>query len=174
MGASSSSQNSSEIGDEVFRFAETFLQIDDVNDLEKITGMVLNSAGNDANELYNLLKNDRDELERRVRESARAIEQCSDSAKSHNKDVKSRSFIDTGKRREELISHFQRLYPAIDSSKVADKLLKLNEKELNYVISTPSELKSFIKACSLDTDEGDDVKNGPTSGILDTVDHIEK
>lgn len=172
MGAGTSSLETDQIGDEIFQFAEQYLEIDDVAKLEKITGMVLSSAGNDKNELYELLKNNKSELERRIRESERVIGHSS-SAKSVVKTEKTETADEPANRREELINHFKRLYPTIDSVKVADELLKLSEKELQYVISTPLELKSFVKSCSLD-EQKDELVKGPTSEILDSPEQIEK
>ena len=173
MGAGSSSPNQTEIGDEIFRFAESYLQINDNDVLEKITGMVLNSVGDDSNELNNLLNNDIKELKRRIKESARVIDQNPGIKKSGKTDEPPTVKSDLTRRRKDLIDHFQRLYPAIDSPRVADELLRLNDSELNLVISTPSELKTFIKACSLD-EEIDDAKKGATSGVLDTQDQIDR
>lgn len=178
MGATASSPDNNEVGDEVFRFAEVCLQIDDNDKLEKITGMVLNSVDYDKNKIYRLLINDKGELESRIRECARAIDRCSDVntspvVKDICENIPSRTENEHSKRRGELISHFQRLYPSLDSSMVADELLRLNEKELNLVLSTPTELKAFIKSCTVD-DEKDDVRNGPTSSILDSPEQFEK
>ena len=175
MGAGSSSADKNEIGDEIFRFAESYLEIDDSDTLEKITGMVLNSFSDDSNELYNLLRNDRNELERRVRECARAIKQIPCNRKPNRKTESPRrnSKCDLIAKRKDLINHFQRLYPAIDSYRVSDELLKLNDSELNYIISTPSELKNFIKVCSL-SEEKDAVKIGATSSVLDAQEQLDR
>ena len=173
MGAGSSSSDKNEIGDEIFRFAESYLQINDNDVLEKITGMVLNSVGDDPNELSNLLNNDRDELKRRIEDSARAIDQNPGVKECGKTDESPTVKNDFTRRRKDLIDHFQRLYPAIDSSRVADELLKLDDSELNLVISTPSQLKTFIKACSVN-EEIDDAKKGATSEVLDTQDQIDR
>ena len=175
MGNGSSSPDRNELGDEVFRIAESYLQIDDNDVLEKITGMIFNSVNDDSDKLHHLLVSDRNELERRIGECARVIQQNEDSQKSDRKcDMPVVDFTnDITRRRQDLISHFQRFYPALDSSKVANELLKLKESELNYILSTPAELKAFIKACSLD-EERDAIKIGATSPVLDAEDQIDR
>jgi len=175
MGNGSSSPDRNELGDEVFRIAESYLHIDDIDVLEKITGMIFNSVNDDSDKLHNLLVSDRNELERRIGECARVIQQNQDNHKSdRNSDTPVVDLTkDIKRRRQDLKSHFQRFYPLLDSSKVANELLKLKESELNYILSTPAELKTFIKACSLD-EESDDIKKGATSPVLDAEDQIER
>eukprot|EP00112_Aurelia_sp_Birch-Aquarium-sp1_P004922 Seg1556.11 transcript_id=Seg1556.11/GoldUCD/mRNA.D3Y31 product="hypothetical protein" protein_id=Seg1556.11/GoldUCD/D3Y31 len=197
MGNASSIPEEDSIGEQIFQFAEKCLGIDDIAKLEKITGMVVYS-GASAEELKELIERDQNELERRLRESAESIiheekqSQSNTPSKDQNRSVEgqqprvnqiesssskrpsSRSTQNNSsfpKKRDELIAHFERLYPTIDSRNVVDELLKLSEDEINHVVSSPAELKNFMTICMCSVEESE---QGATSSKLDSFDSLEK
>eukprot|EP00112_Aurelia_sp_Birch-Aquarium-sp1_P005140 Seg1582.17 transcript_id=Seg1582.17/GoldUCD/mRNA.D3Y31 product="hypothetical protein" protein_id=Seg1582.17/GoldUCD/D3Y31 len=197
MGNASSIPEEDSIGEQIFQFAEKCLRIDDIAKLEKITGMVVYS-GASAEELRELIERDQNELERRLRESAESIiheekqSQSNTPSKDQNRSVEgqqarvnqiesssskrpsSRSTQNNSsfpKKRDELIAHFERLYPTIDSRNVVDELLKLSEDEINHVVSSPAELKNFMTICMCSVEESE---QGATSSKLDSFDSLEK
>ena len=192
MGNASSTPEEDSIGEQIFQYAEKCLQINDTEKLEKITGMIVYS-GASAEELRGLIARDRHELERRLRESAELIihdDQQSNVPKNQNRSVeegqqtrvnqtksntnKLRPTQDNAsfpKKRDELIAHFERLYPTIDSKNIVDELLKLSDDEINDVVSSPAELKNFVTICMCSLEESE---QGATSSTLDSCDSLEK
>eukprot|EP00795_Rhopilema_esculentum_P009621 gene9621-17380_t len=182
MGTASS--NLDKVGDEVFRFAERHLEIEDIDTLEKVTGIVL--SGSDFEELWKMLQEDRKELERRLKEAAKLLEDghaasndtnrtCLKSLSNskqvkHGKDTKHNDLL---KRKEELILQLDRIYPGLNSQKVSDELLKLNEEDLSHILSKPTEFENFVKFCS-ENDGQEDIRTGPTSKKLDSKELLEK
>ena len=192
MGNASSTPEEDSIGEQIFQFAQKCLGINDIEKLEKITGMIVYS-GASAEELRGLVEKDQNELERRLRESAELIihdDQQSNIPKNQNqagegqqarvnqtksntnKLKSTQNNSPSPKKRDELITHFKRLYPTIDSKTIVDELLKLNEDEINDVISSPAELKHFMTICMCSSVE--ETEQGATSSKLDSCDSLEK
>ena len=196
MGNSTSTLDREEIGERIFEYAKQILHDKCTDDakLEKITGMVLDSSQN-LDQLDYLLKNDTPELDRRIIISNSLFEEQSNvSASKPRPNIKPTHPVGLGVKnrrtageiprapkqnhtikRQELINLFEREYPSIDSTRIADELLELSDKELTYVISTPDELRNFIKSSSSKNCESDFSNlQGATACKLDSLDFLNK
>eukprot|EP00794_Sanderia_malayensis_P009031 gene9031-9998_t len=169
MGNSSSSSERDELGDRLFLFAKEFLQgktvVDDAK-LEGITGIILDSCSS-LDEINYLLANDTKELERRISKSSLLLEVESEKASCSktvlqiisNDSPGKKSCLYTASRRQELINHFEKLNPDLDSVKIADELLRLPEHELNYVMSNEGRFNDFVMQSSKKSSELLDTSN---------------